>query len=81
LAVSGVVSSTQQSVQRIITGVVKAADVVAIEALITDLHPRAERSESRETFDSKSNSLCRRYLPRVLPFRFRFARKSSAGAL
>src|ERR1700745_886312 len=44
---------------RITGAVVEAPDVIAVKALVSDLHPRAQRHNSRQFFHRKANGLRR----------------------
>ena len=46
--------------QRIVAALVQAMNFIAVEAFITNLHPRAERTHSGKLLDHKTNSLGRR---------------------
>jgi hypothetical protein len=69
--------------QRIIIGFVQALDFAAVEALVPNLHPRAESFGRLQVLDSVTDGLSRRGEAPVFsrPFLVRFARNSSAGAL
>src|SRR5262249_37677990 len=50
-------SIRQTSLQWIIITLIKALNVVAIEAFVTDLHPGAQRADGREFLDGEPNRL------------------------
>jgi hypothetical protein len=58
-------------------------DAAAVEALVSDLHPRIERAHRRKIFDREANGLGRcREAAMLTPLAFaapRFARYISAG--
>jgi hypothetical protein len=68
--------------QRIIAAFVQALDFITVKALITNLHPGAERPERGQLFDSITDGLSRRCETTAFSRRLfmRFARKSSAGS-
>src|SRR6516225_3254780 len=51
-------SIRQTSLQREIVALVKALNVVAIEAFVTDLHPGAELAHVRKFLDGEPDRLC-----------------------
>src|SRR2546421_450429 len=52
-------SIRRRPLQRVIVAVVEALNVIAIEALVTDLHPGAERAHGRKLLNGKPDRLRR----------------------
>ena len=50
-------SIRQTPLQWVIVALVKAFNVVAIEALVTDLHPHAQRAHGRKFLDGEPDRL------------------------
>jgi hypothetical protein len=51
--------------KRIIVLLIQSADFVAAKTLVSDLHPRAERSHRRKIFDRKADGFCGRGKPTI----------------
>src|SRR5713226_62457 len=51
--------------QRVIAAVVETLDAVGVEPFVADLHPGAEGTHGRKTFDGETNCFCRRRKPAI----------------
>jgi hypothetical protein len=54
---STVAETPRSASQRIIIALVQAMDFIAVEALVSDLHPRAERTDCRKIFHRETDGL------------------------